>query len=208
MREIFTIGYTAFQFEDFITVLKKYNINSIIDVRSSPFSKHHSEYNMDILNTELKKHGFAYRNYKKEFGARQPEIKYYPNGYLNFSLFAKSDIFISGMKKIINASELGYRFVLMCAEKEPVTCHRAIMVAREFYQKGFSIKNILENGKYYTQEDIERQLVDKYYPNRDQLTFIDEPLSWDDMVKKSYACQNEKIGYRINDENNSEDDFE
>ena len=57
MKEIFTIGYTAFQIEDFFDILKKYNINSVIDVRSSPFSKFHSEYNTDILSTELKKRG-------------------------------------------------------------------------------------------------------------------------------------------------------
>lgn len=206
MKEIFTIGYTAFQFNDFISVLKKYNVNSVIDVRSSPYSKFHSEYNTDKLSEELKKRSFAYRNYKNEFGARQLEIKYYPHGYMDFSLFVKSDAFRSGMEKIMNASEMGYRFVLMCAEKDPVTCHRVIMVAHEFYKQGYTVKNILANGGFCTQEDIECRLVDMYYPDRNQLSFFDEQLSWDEMVKNSYAYQNEKIGYRINGGNDSEDD--
>ncbi len=209
MKEIFTIGYTAFQLEEFFTVLKKYNINSIIDVRSSPFSKFYSEYNTDNLSAESKKRGFAYRNYKIEFGARQPEIKYYPNGYLDFSLFTQSDAFKSGLDRIISANDLGYRFVLMCAEKEPVTCHRVIMVAREFYKKGFDVKNILADGGYYTQEEIERQLVDMYYPDRDQVSLLEEPLPWDCMVNNSYSFQNEKIGFRLNSNNdNGGDDFE
>lgn len=206
MKEIFTIGYTAFQLEGFFSILKKYDINSVIDVRSSPFSKFHSEYNTDKLSEELKKRGFAYRNYKNEFGARQLEIKYYPHGYMDFSLFVKSDAFRSGMGKIMNASNMDYRFVLMCAEKEPVTCHRVIMVAREFYKEGYTVKNLLANGEFYTQEDIEHQLVDMYYPDRNQLTLFDEQLSWDEMVENSYAFQNEKIGYRINSKKNSEDD--
>lgn len=197
MKEIFTIGYTAFQIDDFFDVLKKYSINSVIDVRSTPFSKFHSEYNSDVLSKELTKRGLAYRNYKKEFGARQLETKYYPRGYMDFSLFTKSDVFRSGLNKIVNASGMGYRFVLMCAEKEPVTCHRVIMVAREFHKEGFAVKNILSDGGYYTQEDIEKQLIDMYFPNRDQLSLFDEQLSWEEMVEKGYALQNEKIGYRL-----------
>lgn len=206
MKEIFTIGYTAFQLEDFFGILKRYNINSVIDVRSSPFSKFHSEYNTDQLSLELKKRGFAYRNYKNEFGARQSERKYYPHGYLDFSLFTKSEAFRSGMKKIMNASEMGYRFVLMCAEKNPITCHRVIMVAREFYKEGYTVKNLLANGEFYTQEDIENQLVDMYYPDRGQMSLFDEQLSWDEMIENSYAYQNEKIGYRIDGGNASEED--
>lgn len=206
MKEIFTIGYTAFQFDDFISVLKKYNVNSVIDVRSSPYSKFHSEYNTDELSVELKKRGFAYRNYKNEFGARQLEKKYYPQGYMDFSLFVRSDAFRSGMEKIMNASEMGYRFVLMCAEKDPVTCHRVIMVAREFYKEGYTVKNILANGEFCTQEDIECRLVDMYYPDRDQFSLFGEQLSWEEMVENSYVFQNEKIGYHINGGNDSEDD--
>lgn len=125
---------------------------------------------------------------------------------MDFSLFTRSDTFKSGMEKIMNASKLGYSFVLMCAEKDPVTCHRVIMVAREFYKEGFTVKNLLANGGFYTQEDIEHQLVDMYYPDRDQFSLFGEQLSWEEMVEKSYAYQNEKIGYRINSGNESEDD--
>jgi len=201
--EIFTIGYADLEIDDFIKILKEHHINSLIDVRSTPFSKFHPEYNKPVFSKILEVNKIIYRNYKKEFGARQENSIYYPNGYLDFSMFTKSQVFIEGMEKIIKAIPLGYKFVLMCSEKDPVTCHRNIMVAKAFYDKGVSINNILSDGSIITQSDVENRLIDIYYPDRDQLTFFGEQLSYAEMIKNCYRFQNEKIGYRIDEEEES-----
>lgn len=201
--EIFTIGYAGFEIEDFIKVLKEHNINSLIDVRSTPFSKFHTDYNKPLLCKVLHEKGIVYRNYNKEFGARQDNKIYYPNGYLDFSMFTKSNVFIEGMQKIIKAIPLGYNFVLMCSEKDPITCHRAIMISKAFYDNGVSINHILSDGQIITQSDIEARLLDMYYPDRDQLSLFAEQLSVEEMIKNCYRSQNEKIGYRL--DNNEED---
>ena len=195
--EIFTIGYAGFEIDHFIKVIKEYQINSLIDVRSSPFSKYYSEYNKPLLQKTLQERGIIYRNYNREFGARQDDKMYYPNGYLDFSMFTRSMMFIEGMQKIIKAIPLGYRFVLMCSEKDPITCHRSIMIGKAFFNNGVSINHILSDGRIITQSEIETRLVDMYYPDRDQLTLFGEQLSFEEMVKNSYKYQNEKIGYRI-----------
>ena len=202
--EIFTIGYAGFEIENFIKVLKEHHINSLIDVRSSPFSKFHSDYNKPLLHKTLHERGIIYRNYNREFGARQENKMYYPNGYLDFSMFTRSRMFIEGMEKIIKAIPLGYRFVLMCSEKDPITCHRTIMVGKAFSDKGVSINHILSDGHIITQSDIETRLLDMYYPDRDQLTLFGEQLSIEEMIKNCYRFQNEKIGYRID---NDEEDY-
>lgn len=195
--EIYTIGYSGFEINDFINMLQTNNINSLIDVRSSPYSKIYTDYNREELQKRLKENGIVYRNYIKEFGARQKEIKYYPNGYLDFSLFTKSEAFQSGMDKISKAIPMGFSFVLMCSEKDPITCHRSIMIAREFHRNGFAVKHILSDGRISSQEEIERRLVDMYYPDRDQVSLFDSPLPWETMVKNSYEFQNKKIGYKL-----------
>lgn len=197
MNEIYTIGYSGFKLEDFVRVLDHYNINGLIDVRSMPMSQHYTDYNKQELSVFLKKNGIAYRNYKDEFGARQAERRFYPNGYLDFLLFAKSERFREGMNRLIAAMPLGYKFVLMCSEKDPICCHRAIMVAREFNDNDVSAKHILADGSICTQEDIENRLVDMYFPDRDQLSLFGSPLTWKEMVNESYIQQNKKIGYKL-----------
>ena len=138
MSSIYTIGYTAFNINEFIEILKKYNISCVIDVRSSPVSQYYPDYNKDVLERVLKSSGIYYRNYIEEFGARQNDKSYYTkDGYLDFKKFAKSEAFKKGIRKITDSMVQGYTFVLMCAEKDPINCHRNIMVASEFFKIGY-----------------------------------------------------------------------
>lgn len=196
MKTIYTIGYSCFKIDEFINVLKKYKINSLIDVRSNPNSMYYIDYNMSNLESLLKANGIIYRNYKKEFGARQENPQFHCNGYLDFEKYVKSDSFLEGVRKIEAGIERGYVFAFMCAEKDPSTCHRNIMVAREFYKKGYEIGNILFDGTIELQNSIEERLVNQYFPNRNQLTLFQDELSWEEMVDKSYKQRNSEIGYR------------
>jgi len=200
MKDVFTIGYSCFKIEEFVNLLKKYKITSLIDVRSNPNSKFYEDYNQSNLSKLLKLHGIIYRNYKREFGARQENLKYHKNGYLDFNEYTKSDDFLEGVRKIEAGIRMNYSFAFMCAEKDPSTCHRNIMVAREFYKLGYNVKNILYDGSYETQESIERRLLDQYFPNRDQLTIFDETLSLEEMIDKCYEYRNKEIGYEIDQE--------
>ena len=197
MKDIYTIGYSGFDIEDFIMVLKKYKINALVDVRSNPSSRIYQDYNKIYLREHLNKNNIIYRNYKGEFGARQEDMQYFTDGYLDFSKYVKSEMFLNGIKKIEEGMKRGYIFALMCAEKDPSTCHRSILVARKFHDLGYSVKNILSDGSYELQEDIERKLVEKYFPNRDQLSLFSDIMSWESMVNKSYGYRNAEIGYRI-----------
>ena len=169
--------------------------------------------NREVLNIcqeqsikRLKEEGIVYRNYNKEFGARQKEANYFPNGYLDFLLFSKSEIFQYGLDRTSKAIPMGFNFVLMCSEKDPLTCHRSIMVAREFHRNGFTVKHILADGSISSQDEIEKRLVDMYYPNRNQISFLEPSLPWCKMVENSYQFHNQKIGYKL-ELIEGEDDF-
>ena len=202
LNEIFTIGYAGFSIKNFIETLKKYKISCLIDVRSLPKSAYYKDYDMKNLSAILKKNKIIYRNYAKEFGARQTDKKFYTNGALDFEKFSESEQFNSGIKKILKGMELGYKFALMCAEKNPENCHRNILVAKKFYELGYIVKNILSDGNFITQDDVEKILLDKYFPNRNQLSLFEEIFE-DEMVKQSYKKQSLEIAYR-GDENFAE----
>ncbi len=197
LKDIYTIGYSCFKIDQFIKVLKKYRITSLIDVRSNPNSKFYEDYNQINLEKILRSHGIIYRNYKEEFGARQEDKKYYKKGYLDFGEYTKSKQFLDGVRKVEAGIALNYVFAFMCAEKDPSTCHRNIMVARKFHQLGYNIKNILADGAIELQESVEQRLVEHYFPNRKQLSIFSDNLSWKEMVNKSYEYRNSEIGYKI-----------
>ncbi len=193
---IYTIGYAGFSSSMFIQELKKYRISVLIDVRSSPFSSFHSEYNKDILEAVLKENKIYYRNYAKEFGARQDNIKLYtPDGYLDFEKVARSDNFQSGLSKLRNSMKQGYVPALMCAEINPFDCHRAILVSRAFYECGCNVIHILPEGKTCSQSDLNKALLDKYFPDRDQISFF-ESAGEDELINEAYKKRNADIGYK------------
>jgi len=201
MNVLYSIGYTAFKLEDFIKQLKINNIACVVDVRSVAFSQHYPDYNKDNLLKILKLHGILYRNYVAEFGARQTQQCYYnSDGYLDFEKFTQSEIFNEGYKKILLGINSGYTFALMCAEIDPIDCHRNIMVAREFYNRGFDIKNIMKDGTIQTQGDIESRLLEKYFPTRDQLTLFGAGKTESELIIEAYKMKNKEIGYRLEKE--------
>lgn len=198
-KMIYTIGYSSFKIEEFIKILKNYKINGLIDVRSNPNSKFYTDYNLVNLQKTLQDNNIIYRNYKNEFGARQENASYFDaEGYLSFKKFVKSDAFLNGVNKIQNSVNQGYIIAIMCAEKDPINCHRNIMVARELNKLGFDIRNIIHDGTFETQDIIDKRMVDKYFPNRNQVSLFDDNLTWEEMVDKSYEYRNSEIGYRIN----------
>ena len=194
---IFTIGYSGFKTDDFIKTLKHNGISVVIDVRSLPYSQFYPDYNKEILCKILENHRIYYRNYAAEFGARQKEPRYYPDGYLDFELFSKSKNFLSGLEKLRRSMQQNYVIALMCGEKDPIKCHRTILVARAFYDAGYRVIHLLPEGETTTQEEIEERLLDEFFPDRGQINLFDSDLTPKESIDEVYKKQNERIGYRI-----------
>lgn len=196
LNEVYTIGYTAFSYKKFLKIILEYNISCIIDVRSNPYSKQYPEYNKEYFEKTLKKEKILYRNYKYEFGARQDNRCFYSKeGHIDFLKFIKSDIFYRGVEKLQKGIDMKYRFVLMCAEKNPINCHRSIMLGKGFKDYGFNVKHITVNG-IITQEDIEAQLLDIYFKNKEQLTILYDKQDEQQLILESYKRRNMEIGHR------------
>ena len=158
MNIVYTIGYTSFDVDKFIDVLKKFKITCLIDVRSTPKSSYYKDYDDSNLIPLLKSKGIVYRNYKDEFGARQENKEFYNDkGFLDFNLFSKSQQFNNGIDKIQKAQDMKYVVCLMCAEKDPINCHRTILIARNLDKQGFDVKHILATEKLCEQCEIDKR---------------------------------------------------
>jgi uncharacterized protein (DUF488 family) len=118
MGMVFTIGYAGITPQKFLEVLKQNNITLLMDVRSTPKSRYFANFNSNVLSKELPKHNIKYENWQ-EFGARQFDYKY--------ETIANSKLFKAGIEKVKNSNE---KICLMCAEIDPINCHRMILVGR------------------------------------------------------------------------------
>lgn len=198
--EIFAIGHSNYPYGKFIEMIKKYNINCIVDIRETPYSKYNVQYNKEYFRETLKKDGYTYIYMGEEFGAKRGSKESYNNeGYADFDKVVKEDIFLSGVKRIKNGIDKGYRIVLLGAMQEPIRCHRSIMVGRFLKKEGLDVKYILHEGTLATQDDIEEDLLNKYFEDRNQISIdslIGKGQSKKDMIEQGYKLANKDIGYR------------
>jgi uncharacterized protein (DUF488 family) len=190
-NEIFTIGYSTFSLEVFINTLQKYKINALADVRSQPYSQFKPEFNRETLKEELSKNNIAYVFLGDECGARVDNPKCYVDGKVSYDLVAQTPNFQKGLERIKKGMEK-YNIVLMCAEKDPITCHRTILVCRHLQFSGIKIKHILSDGKVEEHKDSEHRLLMLFNLNHPELFRSDEQR-----LNDAYSRQGKKIAYQI-----------
>lgn len=156
-------------------MLKTYNINYVIDVRSAPYSQFAPMYNRENLKIHLKKFAIRYVFMGKNFGARQEEDSLYSiEGYLDFAKVRNSINFLNGINNVLKGIAEGNRIVLMCTEKDPIECHRAIMVAKIFYESVVDVEHIMSDGKLQSHSELNERLMNMYFPDRKQISLFAE----------------------------------
>jgi len=188
-NEIYTIGYSSFTLRTFISVLKKYSITAVVDVRSQPYSQHKPEFNRETLKGELAKNKIAYVFLGEECGARITNPKCYINGKVSYALASQTSTFNAGLERIQKGME-NFKIVLMCAEKDPITCHRTILVCRNLKAKDLVINHILSNGALEKHCDAEQRLLRLFNLHHPEMF-----RNYEQRLSDAYSRQGEKIAY-------------
>lgn len=201
MGKLYTIGHSLYDKEKFLYLIKIYNISYLLDVRSTPYSKHAPQFNADVIGKYLEENSVHYVPMGKRFGARQKDMSLYDeDGILNFDKTRQTVFFQNAVGSVIKGLNSGSNIVLMCTEKNPIDCHRTILIAKAFYDIGIPVNHILSNGKYITQDDINKELLDMYFPDRAQMTLLDMINGVRDdkeLLEEAYRKRNKEIGYQI-----------
>ncbi len=194
---LYTIGYSTHPLEAFIALLLQHHIDAIADVRSTPFSRFKPEYDRDSLSRCLKDHGIRYVFLGEELGARRTEAECYVDNKVRYSRVAQMPMFRKGIDRLKDGAKK-MRVAIMCAERDPITCHRTILVAREARSDFQSIFHILADGSLETQEHAEERLLAAYAAAESDM-FQTKQCQLDD----AYERRAEEIAYeeRSNQQN-------
>ncbi|SPF49997.1 conserved hypothetical protein [Candidatus Sulfopaludibacter sp. SbA4] len=186
---VFTIGHSTHSLEQFIALLQQHGITAVADVRSNPFSRYNPQFNREQLEKILPDCGIAYRFLGEELGARSDDPACYEGGKVQYDRLAKTPVFKSGIERVRSGMK-NYRIVLMCAEKEPLECHRAILVARHLVALGISVQHIHADGSLESHDAaIERLAVLLNLPESDLFR------SHEDVLEDAYRLQGNRIAY-------------
>ena len=155
---VFTIGHSNHPIEKFIELLRLYRIGALADVRSAPASRFNPQFNKKPLAASLKQAGIAYVFLGRELGARSEDPTTYENGRVQYRKLAATPLFRSGIERVEQGARK-LRISLMCAEKDPLDCHRTLLVSRALERDHVAVTHILADGALESQHDAMRRLL-------------------------------------------------
>ncbi len=189
---IYTIGHSNHSSERFLQLLHLHAITAIADVRSTPYSRFNRHFDREALQSSLSAQGIRYVFLGDQLGARSETPSCYINGKVSYARLAQTPPFQDGLSRIERGAST-QRIALMCAEKEPLDCHRSILVARHLQHRGTAIHHILEDGSLESHAQLLARLARKLHL-REELHLFRTPQ---DLADDAYTLQEERIAYEL-----------
>lgn len=190
ITELLTLGHSTHSIERFVSLLKNAGATAVADVRSSPYSRYSPQYSKEALRASLSDAGIAYSFLGKEFGARSLDPSCYRNGKVQYARLERSAPFAAGVERVLEGLKK-FRIAFVCAERDPIECHRALLVARAFSDRGKSVSHIHSDGTLESHSRLEsRLLVAWKLPEGDMFK------SKDGFIEEAYLLQGEKVAYQ------------
>jgi uncharacterized protein (DUF488 family) len=153
---VLTIGHSSHSIERFVELLTMHGVEEAIDTRSQPYSKHVPQFNRELLGTSLSGAGIRYLYLGDELGGRPRETEYYDReGHLIVDRVVESERFRRGINRL--RSEIWERrLVLVCAEENPMRCHRRRLISPILIAQGILVTHIRGDGTVQSEYEISR----------------------------------------------------
>lgn len=206
---LYTVGHSNQTLGQLVGLLELHGINAVADVRSMPYSRRLPQFNRPELEAELRKHRIRYVFLGEELGARRVEESAYDGLQAAYERVAQLPAFQLGLSRVLTGLNRGLTLALLCAERDPLTCHRAVLVSRHLQAKGVDVQHILGDGSLESHPALERRMrhalhklgVLEVAEGEVQLDLLGReisstpPRSAEEQLAEAYRQQGKRIAY-------------
>jgi len=183
----YTIGHSNHPIEEFIDILKKIRIRCIIDVRTVPSSQYSPQFNRENIQTWLEREGIEYTFLGNMIGGRYTDPALLDShGSVDYEKVEQRQLFQSGIDQVCEILNTGKPAALMCSEKDPLDCHRFVLVSNALSKKGVAVDHILFDGSIASTYDLENKLRQMYKSSRDS------------EITALYRRRNKEVAFNVN----------
>jgi len=156
---LFTIGHSNQEISDLIGTLIRHEIHMVCDVRSRPGSFRFPQFNREPLMAQLANARIIYQFFGDQFGGRPLDSRYYrPDGLVDYAARRKAPDFAEAMDRLLGFLKT-QNVVLMCAEEDPLHCHRFLLICPAVVQRGIVPSHLRRGASLETQRDAEDRLL-------------------------------------------------
>jgi uncharacterized protein (DUF488 family) len=162
---IYTVGHSNQMLESFLALLQRHGIQSLVDVRSAPYSRYVPHFNRSELEDVVERRKIRYLYLGDELGGRPPSDEFYDtDDRVLYYKVATAPFFLNGVERLLDKGA-EYHTAIMCSEEDPTNCHRHLLIARVLSEQGTQVLHIRADDREQTEADL---------THATQLTF-----SWD-----------------------------
>ena len=190
---LFTIGHSNHGLDAFLQLLRTHGVSTVADVRSAPYSRYCPHFSKEPLSRSLGDAGMKYVFLGRELGGRSDDPSCYENGRIRYSRLSRRPAFRDGIERLKKGA-VDRRIAIMCAEREPLECHRTILVSPVLDKEGLSVAHIHAGGRLESHQEAMDRLLDLAKLPRDDLF-----RSREEIVAEALLRQEERVAYKIDD---------
>lgn len=146
MRELFTAGHSVRPAAALVDMLRAHRIALVADVRSSPYSRRHPQFNRETLAATLAAGGLRYAHHPDLGGLRasrpdSPHRALEPGGFRGYADHMDGAAFVAALARLLEDAALA-RCAVLCAEQDPARCHRSLL-ADAATARGWAVTHLL-----------------------------------------------------------------
>ncbi|MCY3672359.1 MAG: DUF488 domain-containing protein [Alphaproteobacteria bacterium] len=156
--QVLTVGHSNHAPEAFLALLTRHGVTALADVRSAPRSRFNPQFNRKALSASLADNDIAYVWLGRELGGRPDDPACYEDGTVHYDLLARTPLYQEGIGRVLRGAAV-HRLALMCAEKDPLHCHRTLLVSRSLEDEGLEVAHILADGALESHESVMDRLL-------------------------------------------------
>ena len=190
---IFTIGHSNHSMEEFSALLAENAVTMVVDVRSSPRSRWVPHFNPNNLEPALEQAGIEYAFMGRELGGRPDDRSVYDaGGRVSYERAALADDFSDAIGSLIRQAD-ERRIALLCMERDPLECHRALLVARELADRGVEVQHILHEGAVESHDALMVRLLE----TQGQPSQPDLFRTYEDVVSDAVRQQAGRVAFQV-----------
>jgi uncharacterized protein (DUF488 family) len=154
---VYSVGHSNGTLPAFVALLLQSDIQTLVDVRSQPYSRYAPQFNLSSLKTAIENAGIRYAHLGRELGGRPVGREFYDvKGHVDYGRVADSPLFRAGIDALLTIGGEA-RAAVMCSEEDPLCCHRRLLIGRVLHDLGVSMVHIRADGGLEAEQTFGRR---------------------------------------------------
>ena len=155
--KIYTIGHSNYSSEKLVTILKKFSIDTVVDVRSFPVSKHNPHFHKGEMQLWLPARGIEYLFFGDSLGGMRDDPALMSQGRTDYQKVKHLESFQQGIASLLDLAQ-NKNVALMCGEANPFQCHRHLLITQELLDRGITVDHILSENEVHEAKKAVQEL--------------------------------------------------